>query len=296
MNRAQLLMTDMQRSAVMGSGASSKMRAYTPYGYALLGAGPITAFAGERHDSTSGCYILGNGYRSYSPGLLRFLSPDTLSPFDLGGFNAYAYCAGDPVNRSDPSGRGPLDWLVQAVFGVGNATTIAAAVSFSASRHAIPPAQAVTRLQAFTDRAIANALTLGGSAGLAARYFTARAMMDPSRAAMFNHQATTANLVSGVLVGSATVVYEGRAAIRWVNQSRAAGRRPGQALARGVYESTNADLIVGAARSVARGIASVASAVGDAARAVYRKIKWWDAGDKNTEVRMQGKFTKHNEP
>ncbi|MCX2688711.1 RHS repeat-associated core domain-containing protein [Pseudomonas sp. DCB_AW] len=294
MNRAQLLMTDMQRSALMGSGASSKMRAYTPYGYALLGAGPFTAFAGERHDSTSGCYLLGNGYRSYSPGLLRFLSPDTLSPFDLGGFNAYAYCAGDPVNRSDPSGRGPLDWVVQAIFGVGNATTIAAAVSFSASRHAIPPAQAVTRLQAFTDRAIANALTLGGSAGLAARYFTARAMMDPSRAAMFNQQATTANLVSGVLVGSATVVYEGRAAIRWVNQSRAAGRRPGQALARGVYESTNADLIVGAARSVARGIASVASAVGDAARAVYRKFKWWNAGEKNIEVR-DGRFTQHNE-
>lgn len=295
MNRAQLLMTDMQRSALMGSGASWKMRAYTPYGYALLGTGPITAFAGERHDSTSGCYLLGNGYRSYSPGLLRFLSPDTLSPFDLGGFNAYAYCAGDPVNRSDPSGRGPLDWLVQAIFGIGNATTIAAAVSFSASRHASPPAQAFTRLQASTDRAIASALTAGGSAGLVARYYTTRAMIDPSRAATFNQLATTANLVSGVLVASATLVYEGRAAIRWVDQSRAAGRRPGQALARGVYESTNADLIVGAARSVARGIASVASAVGNAARDMHRRFKWWIAGEKNNEVRMQGTFNQHNE-
>jgi len=295
MNRAQLLMTDMQRSALMGSGASSKMRAYTPYGYALLGAGPITAFAGERHDSTSGCYLLGNGYRSYSPGLLRFLSPDTLSPFDLGGFNAYAYCAGDPVNRSDPSGRGPLDWFVQAIFGIGNATTIAAAVSFSANRHANPPAQAVTGLQAFTDRFIASGLTAGGTAGLVARYYTTRAMNDPSRAATVNQRATTANLVSGVLVASATLVYEGRAAIRWVNQSRAAGRRPGQALARGVYESTNADLIVGAARSVARGIASVASAVGNAARDMRRRFKWWIAGEKNNEVRMQGTFNQHNE-
>ena len=36
---------------------------------------------------------------------MRFNSPDTLSPFGKGGINAYAYCAGDPVNRSDPSGR-----------------------------------------------------------------------------------------------------------------------------------------------------------------------------------------------
>jgi hypothetical protein len=35
---------------------------------------------------------------------MRFHAPDTLSPFGKGGINAYMYCAGDPVNHSDPSG------------------------------------------------------------------------------------------------------------------------------------------------------------------------------------------------
>ncbi|RMV11327.1 hypothetical protein ALP17_02676, partial [Pseudomonas savastanoi] len=48
---------------------------------------------------------MGNGYRAYNPVLMRFNSPDSLSPFGKGGMNAYAYCAGDPVNRSDPTGH-----------------------------------------------------------------------------------------------------------------------------------------------------------------------------------------------
>ncbi len=36
---------------------------------------------------------------------MRFNSPDSLSPFGRGGLNAYAYCQGDPINRSDPGGH-----------------------------------------------------------------------------------------------------------------------------------------------------------------------------------------------
>jgi len=36
--------------------------------------------------------------------LMRFNSPDKLSPFGEGGLNTYSYCQGDPVNRVDPSG------------------------------------------------------------------------------------------------------------------------------------------------------------------------------------------------
>jgi len=36
---------------------------------------------------------------------MRFNSPDSLSPFGDGGLNGYAYCVGDPVNRSDPTGH-----------------------------------------------------------------------------------------------------------------------------------------------------------------------------------------------
>lgn len=49
-------------------------------------------------------YHLGNGARSYDPVPQRFLRMDPYSPFSAGGFNPYAFCDADPVNRSDPSG------------------------------------------------------------------------------------------------------------------------------------------------------------------------------------------------
>ena len=45
---------------------------------------------------------------------MRFHSRDSLSPFGKGGLNGYAYCAGDPVNRIDPSGHAWTDWLLPA--------------------------------------------------------------------------------------------------------------------------------------------------------------------------------------
>ena len=65
----------------------------------------VLGFNGERLDPISGHYHLGNGYRAYNPVLMRFTCPDSWSPFGDGGINPYAYCAGDPVNRTDPSGH-----------------------------------------------------------------------------------------------------------------------------------------------------------------------------------------------
>ncbi|WP_263975046.1 hypothetical protein [Pseudomonas xanthosomatis] len=41
-------------------------------------------FNGEWRESLTGCYHLGNGYRLFSPGLMRFQSPDSLCPFGEG--------------------------------------------------------------------------------------------------------------------------------------------------------------------------------------------------------------------
>ncbi|WP_277972940.1 RHS repeat domain-containing protein [Pantoea agglomerans] len=77
--------------------------------WAPYGSGKATdllpGFNGERPDPLSGTYHLGNGYRAYSPVLMRFTCPDSLSPFGAGGINPYVYCVGDPVNHTDPSGH-----------------------------------------------------------------------------------------------------------------------------------------------------------------------------------------------
>lgn len=74
--------------------------------------------------------FLGNGHRVYNPVLMRFHSPDSLSPFGRGGRNAYAYCAGDPINHADPSGR----FAVPLIAGL-LATAGTAAVASQAQKH-----------------------------------------------------------------------------------------------------------------------------------------------------------------
>lgn len=96
-----LTATDSQASVLH---ANNTAIAYSPYGHRARIEG-LPGFNGEQPDPVTGHYLLGNGYRAYNPTLMRFNSPDNLSPFDKGGLNAYAYCAGDPVNCRDPSGH-----------------------------------------------------------------------------------------------------------------------------------------------------------------------------------------------
>ncbi len=84
-----------------------EQHAYSVYGHdpKLPSTLTLLGFNGEAFTLVSGCYALGNGYRSFNPTLMRFTSPDRLSPFGKGGVNAYCYCSCDPVNNVDPSGR-----------------------------------------------------------------------------------------------------------------------------------------------------------------------------------------------
>jgi len=104
----RLLATDQQRSVLNVVDVSdSHPLAYTPYGYRTLENGLLSllCFSGERPDWVTGHYLLGKGYRAFNPVLMRFNSPDSLSPFGNGGLNCYAYCQGDPVNYDDPTGN-----------------------------------------------------------------------------------------------------------------------------------------------------------------------------------------------
>ena len=103
-----LLATDRQGSVMSDWSIHLYVsKGYTPYGYlhdsnvqsSLLG------YNSEWRDALTGYYLLGTGSRVYNPVLMRFCSPDILSPFGAGGVNAYAYCSGDPLNWQDPSGH-----------------------------------------------------------------------------------------------------------------------------------------------------------------------------------------------
>ncbi len=104
-----LLATDQQRSVLqLVDKAGTEPIAYSPYGHhpAESGLTSLLGFNGERRDPVTGHYLLGNGYRAYNSVLMRFNSPDSLSPFGEGGLNAYGYVGGDPVGFGDETGHG----------------------------------------------------------------------------------------------------------------------------------------------------------------------------------------------
>ncbi|MGE8390373.1 MAG: RHS repeat-associated core domain-containing protein [Pseudomonas sp.] len=101
-----LVQTDTMTSRVANLTTAPISRAYTPYGYVPAKGESTLGFQGQWLDDWTHTYALGNGQRVYSPILMRFISPDVLSPFDKGWLNAYAYCEGDPVNYNDNSGFG----------------------------------------------------------------------------------------------------------------------------------------------------------------------------------------------
>lgn len=104
-----LLGTDQKSSVLRESSSETRNLFYDSYGQSPLpnSTHSLLGFNGEARQQLTGVYLLGNGYRAYNPALKRFHSPDSLSPFGEGGMNVYAYCEGDPVNLTDPSGHGP---------------------------------------------------------------------------------------------------------------------------------------------------------------------------------------------
>jgi RHS repeat-associated protein len=105
---ATLLATDQAHSVLQTLAQTNPQQlAYTAYGHhpADSGLSRLIGFNGECPEAITGHYLLGRGNRAFNPVLMRFNSPDNLSPFEEGGVNCYAYCQGDPVNFNDPTGN-----------------------------------------------------------------------------------------------------------------------------------------------------------------------------------------------
>ncbi|WP_095148975.1 RHS repeat-associated core domain-containing protein [Pseudomonas sp. Irchel s3a18] len=164
--RTLLLATDLQQSILAELDRSGpNLRTYTAYG-SPSSLRPMNAglgFNGQLKERPTGWYHLGNGHRVYNPVLMRFHSPDRLSPFGEGGLNPYAYCSGSPMNRVDPSGRSWLSLLGNAVGTALNTIFAGAAINRSAAAIvAGKPQSMLTR--------IGNAMSFwGGATGVPAR-------------------------------------------------------------------------------------------------------------------------------
>ncbi|AVO60077.1 RHS repeat-associated core domain-containing protein [Pseudomonas chlororaphis] len=158
----KLIGSDDMNSALLAlSGSGQQNIAYAPYGSKKFNPAdaPLPGFNGERTDPISGVSHLGNGYRAYNPVLMRFNCPDSYSPFGAGGVNAYAYCAGDPINRADPSGH--MSWQAGVGIGLGVLSIVVAIFTCGTSIAAAGGVMAAMR----SARRIA---LIAGAAGIAA--------------------------------------------------------------------------------------------------------------------------------
>jgi len=112
-----IFQTDHQSSVITSitEGVQEAIQ-FTPFGYTKPAeASRAIGYTGQLCEKGLGWYMLGNGHRVYNPLLRRFHSADSLSPFDRGGLNAYAYVLNNPVNLIDPDGRNPLKYALSAI-------------------------------------------------------------------------------------------------------------------------------------------------------------------------------------
>ncbi|WP_408599993.1 RHS repeat-associated core domain-containing protein [Pseudomonas sp. PLMAX] len=133
-----ILLATHQNQSVVAQVSQGEVNplAYTAYGY-RSGDHRCTrlGFNGELKEAQTHWYLLGNGYRTYNPVLMRFHSPDKLSPFAAGGLNAYTYCVADPVNHRDPTGRFAIPTVLMLAGGGSFTSSTALILGMYASSH-----------------------------------------------------------------------------------------------------------------------------------------------------------------
>lgn len=222
-----LLAGDSAGSTLLEGGTDVRTPSYAPHGFRGDGRGAQAepAFNGERLDAGSGCYLLGPGHhRPYSPTLGLFLAPDRAGPFGAGGLNTLSYCAGDPINRRDPSGHF-WKWIVAAVGLVVGAAAVSLSFGTAAPAFGVLAAGGLGALNASGAAAIAGVgLGVAGMAVEAAAF-----------GALLAGDAKTAGILGWVglglgVAGAAPAL--GKAALKGATQLAGKAKRFGQRLGR----------------------------------------------------------------
>lgn len=255
-------------------------RSYLPYGARALDDVALLAFTGQPVDPLTGCYHLGNGRRTYNPVLMRFQSPDSVSPFSIGGLNAYTYCGGDPVNRVDPSGASWLSKLISGVSMFSSSVTLGGAVTRTARN-------VVNRLESQQSRTLYSPPSLRSRVGNTAFFYTG-AMGVAGTALSGVEQGWIGNVLTsngrrlgvgnavGNIIGGLSSNAEGVQAVR-----RGIGR-PGVSAGRvaweTVYEVTGARMVVEGASYLWGGARALGARIGSAYSAAVDTWRSWGPG------------------
>jgi RHS repeat-associated protein len=151
----------------------------------------VLGFNGGRLDPVSGTTHLGNGYRAYSPALMRFNCPDTMSPFGMGGINPYAYCTGDPINRADPSGH--MSWQAGLGMGLGVLGIIGAAFTGGISIAAAESISAALAEASTVSLFVGTSALVGDATGVAS---AATEQSNPKASAVLGWVSLAAGILS----------------------------------------------------------------------------------------------------
>ena len=158
-------------------------------------------YRGYLYDSETGFYYLGSRY--YDPKIRRFINADNnLSSASICGYNLFAYCGNNPVNRTDATGEAWWHWALGAAIVVGCAVaTVATCGGFAAAAGAVAAVCAGTA-------AASTAATVAASAfvGSAAVYgsLSLSSLADSASVEDFNNKGnwgTVASTAGGAIVG-----------------------------------------------------------------------------------------------
>ena len=137
------------------SQTAAHVAAYNPFRY-----------RGYRYDADTGFYYLQSRY--YDPAICRSINADEYSDTDDGllGFNMFAYCLNDPINRTDSSGNWSLpNWAKVAIGAVATVAAVAVTVATGGAAAPVLIGVASSTIGGAATSAIKHRVTTGSWKG-----------------------------------------------------------------------------------------------------------------------------------